>query len=781
MRSRSFFLLLAALSLLSEANAGDPKSRFDISDHSFAKTSGGVPFMGWKVKQPMSEIAVLPGFYLTWGTINGKSASALDNNTSILYGHPYAKTSYPVVAVDGNWKRADEMFPNDSMAVKLRNDSVMVIKNSGNALYSFEATYQLLQSGAGLRCSFRIINKDASAHSIGFGHMIDPAIGNRGDAVVTVSGQRISSESSLSPGTVTMSERNGATYGMRAMLDFPATMPSSIVIRNWSATLDAAPTTSAPGSIPHLYDAVIGPYWSPVSVAAHDTLSAVYELTLTSPNFGTLFTRWDIPRYLGMEDGIMHPYIFTSIASAINTTGASQNVSVKFIGNNYVESLTAQKDTSVSAQQTGYLLFPLTVNEIYENMVVDLSLITSVNSVAVDTLIIPMFIPKTPVSDTGLTVIIDSVITTAKPKISTIFEVARNSTNQKFYSLRSQNVFLYENGSRIPNFTLQKDTSGGVNALDLVFVLDVTGSMGGTIDGVKYNIIEFADSLKKRGVDYRLGMVTFLDIIENVYDFTNDVNVFKEMISQQNAHGGGDAPENSLDALYRSTQYPFRNEANRVVIWITDITYHENNAVTSRTKAQVVNALLNSDVTVHAIGPQAYQTEWYTPIIEPTGGKFYNIYGNFRDILLDISRMKSSSKFLLSYTSPNVNAGQRSVKIEVHVAGLGGSATTTYLTIPADAAQKALACYPNPFNPQTTIRVQVPENGKAKITIYDILGKQTRQFEVNGNNAPADIVWDATDNNGRSVSSGVYLIRSEIVSNSGSLMSTQMTKVIYLK
>ena len=34
-------------------------------------------------------------------------------------------------------------------------------------------------------------------------------------------------------------------------------------------------------------------------------------------------------------------------------------------------------------------------------------------------------------------------------------------------------------------------------------------------------------------------------------------------------------PGELSEALYRATQYPFRNEANRVVIWITDITYHE--------------------------------------------------------------------------------------------------------------------------------------------------------------------------------------------------------------
>lgn len=781
MRTQSIILFLLTWSFLTEANAGDPKSRYDVGDRSIAKSTGTVPFLGWKVKQSASEFTLLPGFYLTWGTVNGKSPSTLDNNTSILYGHPYAKTSFPVIAVDGTWKRTDEIFPNDSMAVILQNDSMMVVKNSGSVHYTFEASYRLLQGGTVLRCSFRIINKDVASHSIGFGHVIDPAIGNRGDAVITMNGKRVATESSHNPSAVIMSERNGDTFGMQAILDFPESLPSTVVIRNWSATLDTAMTTPALGSIPQLYDAVVGTYWSEAPVAAHDTLSTSFELTLSAANFGTVFTRWDIPRYLSMEDGMMHPYNFTSIASIVNMTGATHNVTVTFTGNNYVESTIPKKDTAVSAQQAGYVLFPLMINEVYENVVVDLSLITSENSVAVDTLVIPMYIPKTPVSDTGLTVTIDSLITASKPKISAVFEVTRNTTDQKFYSLRSQNVFLYENNSRIQNFSLQKDTTGGVNALDLIFVLDVTGSMGGTIEGVKNNIIEFADSLKKRGVDYRLGMVTFLDIIENAYDFTNDVNAFKQLVSLQNAHGGGDAPENSLDALYRATQYPFRSEANRVVIWITDITYHENNGVTSRTKTQVVNALLNSDVTVHSIGPQSYQTVWYNPIIEPTGGKFYDIYGNFRDILLDISRMKASSKFLLTYTSPNVNAGERSMKIKVHVAGLGGSATASYLTIPPNAAQEALACYPNPFNPQTTIRVQIPEAGRARITIYDILGKLTRQFDITGNNAPADIVWDATDDAGRAVSSGVFLIRSEIISGSGSLVNTQTIKVIYLK
>ncbi len=79
---------------------------------------------------------------------------------------------------------------------------------------------------------------------------------------------------------------------------------------------------------------------------------------------------------------------------------------------------------------------------------------------------------------------------------------------------------------KIENFTLAKDTSGGTNKADIIFVLDVTGSMTNEINGVKENIVEFADSLSAQGIDFRLGMVTFLDEVENI----PSINVKKDGI-----------------------------------------------------------------------------------------------------------------------------------------------------------------------------------------------------------------------------------------------------------
>ena len=47
---------------------------------------------------------------------------------------------------------------------------------------------------------------------------------------------------------------------------------------------------------------------------------------------------------------------------------------------------------------------------------------------------------------------------------------------------------------------------------DVVFVLDVTGSMGWAIDGVRRGIGRFADDLNRNKIDFRVGLVAFRDL-----------------------------------------------------------------------------------------------------------------------------------------------------------------------------------------------------------------------------------------------------------------------------
>ena len=66
--------------------------------------------------------------------------------------------------------------------------------------------------------------------------------------------------------------------------------------------------------------------------------------------------------------------------------------------------------------------------------------------------------------------------------------------------------------------------------------------------------------------------------------------------------------------------------------------------------------------------------------------------------------------------------------------------------------------FPNPFNPVTTIRYDLPEDGLVNITIYDMMGRQISTLVSGQQTAGYNIVqWDATNTLGEAVSAGLYL------------------------
>jgi hypothetical protein len=68
--------------------------------------------------------------------------------------------------------------------------------------------------------------------------------------------------------------------------------------------------------------------------------------------------------------------------------------------------------------------------------------------------------------------------------------------------------------------------------------------------------------------------------------------------------------------------------------------------------------------------------------------------------------------------------------------------------------------FPNPFNPKTTIRFELPSAGQAKLSVYDASGRLLRTL-VDGK-LPAgahSALWDGKDEAGQSLASGIYLYR----------------------
>ena len=65
--------------------------------------------------------------------------------------------------------------------------------------------------------------------------------------------------------------------------------------------------------------------------------------------------------------------------------------------------------------------------------------------------------------------------------------------------------------------------------------------------------------------------------------------------------------------------------------------------------------------------------------------------------------------------------------------------------------------HPNPFNPSTIISYSLEDNIKnPQIEIYNVKGQKVKSFQLEKKTGESSIMWDGTDENDKSVSSGVY-------------------------
>ncbi|WP_201835071.1 vWA domain-containing protein [Microvirga zambiensis] len=141
---------------------------------------------------------------------------------------------------------------------------------------------------------------------------------------------------------------------------------------------------------------------------------------------------------------------------------------------------------------------------------------------------------------------------------------------------------------------------------DIVFLVDVSGSMSPCIDALRRNIEAFIDSLSRGDAnnaapvrDWRGKVVGYRDIeaaqgegLSWIVDhpFVRDAGALKAQLGTLQANGGGDEPESLLDALYKvasmeavpkgsQTEDPakwrYRSDAARVVIVFTDASFKE--------------------------------------------------------------------------------------------------------------------------------------------------------------------------------------------------------------
>jgi hypothetical protein len=119
--------------------------------------------------------------------------------------------------------------------------------------------------------------------------------------------------------------------------------------------------------------------------------------------------------------------------------------------------------------------------------------------------------------------------------------------------------------------------------LEVVFVLDTTGSMANLLDGAKAKIWTIADELASAqpSPELRIGLIAYRDrgdtYVTKRFPLTDDIDTIYQQLYSLHADGGGDTPESVNQALHEAVHdTPWSQEASvyRAVFLVGDAPPH---------------------------------------------------------------------------------------------------------------------------------------------------------------------------------------------------------------
>ncbi len=175
-------------------------------------------------------------------------------------------------------------------------------------------------------------------------------------------------------------------------------------------------------------------------------------------------------------------------------------------------------------------------------------------------------------------------------------------------------------------------------ALDLVFLMDATGSMGDEIAKLKTSVRDIADQIARMPgqPDLCLGLVAYRDhgdeFLVRRTDLTNDLPAFQSVLGRLRADNGGDEPEALNQALQTAVDdIAWRGPGTtRMVVLIADAPPHLDQG--GPYYDQSTAAALARGIKLHAVGASGLNPQGegvFRQIAQGTGGRF--VFLTYRD------------------------------------------------------------------------------------------------------------------------------------------------------
>ena len=117
--------------------------------------------------------------------------------------------------------------------------------------------------------------------------------------------------------------------------------------------------------------------------------------------------------------------------------------------------------------------------------------------------------------------------------------------------------------------------------IEIMFVVDATGSMGDEMAYIKSEIIDVIGQVKEKNPESRvsLAMMVYRDegdlYLTKYSDFTTDIEAQQKWFAAQNASGGGDTPEAIQVAMKEAVEKQWSENSTKIIIHVADAPSHE--------------------------------------------------------------------------------------------------------------------------------------------------------------------------------------------------------------
>ncbi|HNP63167.1 MAG TPA: VWA domain-containing protein [Woeseiaceae bacterium] len=170
--------------------------------------------------------------------------------------------------------------------------------------------------------------------------------------------------------------------------------------------------------------------------------------------------------------------------------------------------------------------------------------------------------------------------------------------------------------------------------IDVVFVLDTTGSMSGLIQTAKEKIWSIATTMAsaQQQPEIRIGLVAYRDrgdaYVTKVVDLSSDLDSVYATLMDFEAGGGGDTPESVNKALYdavHSMSWSEQDKAYQAIFLVGDAPPHmDYNEVRY---PEIVATALNKGIVINTIqcGELPTTVESWTQIASLSNGEFFQV------------------------------------------------------------------------------------------------------------------------------------------------------------